>query len=1756
MQLDPSWQATFLGDYPSGFPTAQTLISNAGSAPNGLAPERSRALVGLVEDSWSNPLFVPEGGFPAALLNSESPYYLPASSDQSLLSSFCQGRGLYGDSRLFGFVLVANEGGAMIGGSYNHWQILGQLSKQQLLGEESVYYCDVTGQRHAYSQQLLPTKLNEAVGINEFTLDILAVKTFNQYADIAIFIVPDDTLQTLPSGNQIDLTDYRLAPLPADVAQLPLVVSSSHGGGSSLLQRQDDGVIQQWPDPPQLPPSYPAQDNTGLVLTLSAGDQVAGIDLLDKGSQAQPLTFNTLPSSSPLFLTVGGVKLKIDSQGTVTGAEAWRRPSKKDKAGAAMEGGNGGFTAAAAMPAYQQVSPWVRQFRELYLGSSLDDAWNQPGSGEAFPWWRARGKALSLGDRPELYSFRSGAAPDSDPLTVNPALARLMPDLANLAWQDDFLSVTLSGDADLTRPDWPSLLAWHADGGTSLAAPATASLLAAVNVQRRQQELADLSATEVHYLLYQLPPALLADITTLQEQPAENTTAYQAYPGFDFASGLGAVSGSGTSELLQTLSTMAMALMPERTSSLPDVIFKPGGLPLLLGRLQGRAGSLRLVRMNGYAVNALLLKAEADPAILESRLLVTLEQARRDSEGSLNAVEFEVLALPDARNAADPASLVNQPLSAFLGTEGVAVASDSLLHLDRLPDIYPGRPGQEVAGMPAYYALLDQAAPGEAERSLTLQPFQANQGALLRQGGLLKTPTRDSSFSLVFSTLQRPLLQADVAAAIGAGVDAAPRVHIELVLRSVADRANLYGLYRVSGTDGALLDGQGRRVMPGDAAYAALAIKAAVGQGNNSLLWAAPDHASASFLNSCDWTDPATPKDGESLAIALDPGANYQHFIITAPTREARQALVRSLLQGEPGPEVLDNTRFALARANPGDRNYALGLVAEDPAQFSIGFEDLLDRRDDDYNDVIATWDMREGGFGIGSTTLVDLLADRIPDLAVGSQKGSPSTVVVVATNSGESLQSWQPFGPDDTAGVLVESGDVNADGFDDLVAVRQSLPIGAAAALAAEVQVLFGAASPLPQPARTLAFTAFGGAATGPLSLAVRDLDLDGYAEIALTATNADAQRRSLALELWSFAGGTAQRRTDLPLPSTAALEASHGYAVALGDLDGNGSVELVLGDQQGGDLFVGSIPPTPQEGATEAIAATVLQPYGKGYSQGVRPTVVSAQQTLVQRPAGLAAEALPWSLGAPRGSRQALLGGLGTPGALIVQSANGLDPRPAQVPLAWLSGEDSSAALVAIPWDSRSGAPVFSSGGVSYPAPSLNQPKPDLLQGEPQPILVAAAAGSTTVGLLSGPGASASVHWQAISDSSNTIASNAAAGAGPQTQVGWISDWGANSGGALDASQAREQFSQVSTELVSYSPPFELNLNPMGLSNPQQLLADLAGHASDYLQQVVQPWNSERLLDPAASPWGPGAPGSSNDPYRGPDSPNLPTFTPSFTPLPPPPGTEPSTALVRQFQQRLISTAMASLAINYQHHYSPFWYSPDSWTPELTPTPQFSYLTTPEGRQSQGLDCSNFSSWNYNNAFGIRLESSVAKQAQAREVTVDWLTGGPATLQTKVVATATEIYRDGGSSGHISTHDEVIDYLNRNLQSGDLLYINGTHLDQDPSSANPADATHVITWVNDNSAQHPLSFVHLPEATLSSPSSPSQAQPQNPSQTAAFVIDSTGSESSDDQGQYYPNGVQIRQFDQDVWYLPNIIEIHRWLTPDNVQTLASSLG
>jgi hypothetical protein len=1599
----PDWYLKLLNSpEPAKYPSAKELITFAGGQT--AADPGHRSIVGLIEPGWLNPLFLPEGGYSQQIYDHF--FDLPKNVDESLQSLHSKVQGLSNSFTLYSFVLVANQDGVKRNGSRNHWAAMHELSYEQLTSRDGLKFYGSNGTLYSYQEKIFPDKLSLNSGFGEFTLDILAARTFNQEAHIAIYIVPSTIYETA-NGDAIDLPDFRQAPFSTEARDLPLAVSASYLGNSSMLNKTTGTLRSYWPSKTTLPPLLKRIDNTGVVLTISSGDKYSGLDFSPSEASSEPLHFNGQPSSSSIFLAVGGSALSYekDSDKTViSGAKAWREPGSTVR-----EGGDGGFAPGTAIPDSQRTSPWIKWFQKTYLSNSLADAWTQPVTdGKLLSWWNSKGSSLELQDQSisvrELKFYDASTLKQG--LNITPTKQRHLPDLSNLASPSDFVSLILENDVDLTTKGWSQAVIWDGDGGTSLASPATAAIIAAANARRRDAGMADLSASELQYMLYQIPPGILTDVTALQSRPPATVTGYEAYPGYDFASGLGTVGTTGAISLVDYLSTSALATTPQGSSGACDFAFKPSRMPILLQSLEGESRPLQLLAMNGPAVAALLEEQANDPTSVKARLLETLQAAEERTRGQANPVEYSLIPLSPDWLAADPDSILRRPISEFLLAEGIAVKPESLLDLGSLPDLYPSLAGGAFATSPAYYSLL-VGGPDHAPEPLRIRPFASDRGALLGQGGLLVADDNDQRSSLHLSPLQRPLLVADVARAMQAPL---PGAALRLWLAGSSRSANLYGLYPTRDAVGSLMDADGQRVRPGENGYAALAIQAAFGDGSTSLLWEVPQAGATAIGTTSRWSPLGVSEQGDSLLEAIKPGAFYQHLIVTLPTPEERQALIGRLVNNSLTSEDQARIRFASGKAQGEDFSPAVGL-RQAGAFLSLGFEDGAATGDRDFNDVVASFSAQDVTAQIGSLCLVDTNADRVVEVAAGSQSGTVSSVVIVSTDNGLTLQSWQPFGSSDISGVLVGSGDVNGDGFDDVVAVQAQPPTAApiaagAPAAGAQVAVLLGGSeyrnpdpsASLPSP-RVLSLQASAALGSGPLSLAVRDLNADGYAEILLTASTAAPGRGSLPLEVWSRASGSFQLLQGFNIPATANLDPSHGYNLAVGDLQGDGQAEVVLADAQGANLFVGTVQPGADAESFSFGDSLVLQPYGASFSGGIQPTIVSAQQTITQRPTGLQADSLPWALSLPSGvaagPTQPLLGGLGTPGALVISSpgsassTNFPGPNPAEVPLSALSNPGTAVNLIPIPWSSPDGsAPIFASGGVSYPQPPVNLTN-NAIKGAPSAVLVTAASGANTIELFTNPLANGSPSWAANSASSNGIdfGLNDASSSVSRLQSLWTQSW-SDSPSSSGSKLTREVYGLATTDVVSYQPPFQVNLNPLNLAAPETLLSDLPGHIDSYIQNVVIPWSQGEASDENTNAWGPGAPNSSNFPYDTADRAYLPNFKPDFTPI----NNEDSAtapSLVQQFQQRLVSVALSNMGIDYQHHYSPFWYSPASWSSAQEPTPQRSFEPVPPGRQTQGLDCTNFTSWYYNLAFGFWLNSATPAQATQASVEVSWLPG-----------------------------------------------------------------------------------------------------------------------------------------------------------------------
>ncbi len=189
---------------------------------------------------------------------------------------------------------------------------------------------------------------------------------------------------------------------------------------------------------------------------------------------------------------------------------------------------------------------------------------------------------------------------------------------------------------------------------------------------------------------------------------------------------------------------------------------------------------------------------------------------------------------------------------------------------------------------------------------------------------------------------------------------------------------------------------------------------------------------------------------------------------------------------------------------------------------------------------------------------------------------------------------------------------------------------------------------------------------------------------------------------------------------------------------------------------------------------------------------------------------------------------------------------------------------------------------------------------------------------------------------------------------------------------------------------------------------------------------------------------------------------------PRPDLPGSDPA-----YLRERVIAVAARQIGLAYQHHHIPSW----------TPPPGWAWSPVEAGRNGPGLDCSNFISFVFNYALGIKLPTGIGRQGAALTLAGP---GGAGCLHVEPIG--------------LPAYTE----LGATLKPADLIYIrrrNGT-------------IGHVVMWLG---------------ATGQSP----DGEP--------LVIDCSQTWHLDASGVSIPYGVRLRPFRRGSWYWRQASHAHR---------------
>jgi hypothetical protein len=265
------------------------------------------------------------------------------------------------------------------------------------------------------------------------------------------------------------------------------------------------------------------------------------------------------------------------------------------------------------------------------------------------------------------------------------------------------------------------------------------------------------------------------------------------------------------------------------------------------------------------------------------------------------------------------------------------------------------------------------------------------------------------------------------------------------------------------------------------------------------------------------------------------------------------------------------------------------GLVADSGAVFVIFGSDSLDAQYDlaaDEQDTViygaAASDMLSAD---NAMALADFNGDGLLDLAVGSSLANsnageayiifgnsalPGTIELSAGDEDVTV-SGAAAGDRLSAGGAITAGDVNGDGIDDLV-----LGAFAAASAAGEAYIIYGDSAlsgAIDLSAGDEDVTVSGAAAGDNLTaggaLAAKDISGDGLADIILGAPNASPSARAGAGAAHIIFGSdslaasyTLNADEDVLIEGGALGDSlTGGGAIATGDLNGDGTLDLVLG-------------------------------------------------------------------------------------------------------------------------------------------------------------------------------------------------------------------------------------------------------------------------------------------------------------------------------------------------------------------------------------------------------------------------------------------------------------------------------------------------------------------------------------------------------------------------------------------------------------------
>ena len=240
-----------------------------------------------------------------------------------------------------------------------------------------------------------------------------------------------------------------------------------------------------------------------------------------------------------------------------------------------------------------------------------------------------------------------------------------------------------------------------------------------------------------------------------------------------------------------------------------------------------------------------------------------------------------------------------------------------------------------------------------------------------------------------------------------------------------------------------------------------------------------------------------------------------------------------------------------------GSTNF-IGLAVAPESRYAVGSGAGTAARVELYdtftNTRLRTFDPFPGFTGGVTVATGDVNRDSVPDVIVGAGAGADAHVKVFDGSTGAELSSFYAYDRGFRGGVSVAAGDVNGDGFADLV-------IAAGSGGGPHVQVFGRSSTGTVAPFTGVAglsnsFFAYDTGFTGGVNVAVGDVNGDGFADII---TGADT---GAGPHVKAFNG-----RTTTEVASFFAYPQAFngGVRVGVGDVDRDGRVEILAASGAG---------------------------------------------------------------------------------------------------------------------------------------------------------------------------------------------------------------------------------------------------------------------------------------------------------------------------------------------------------------------------------------------------------------------------------------------------------------------------------------------------------------------------------------------------------------------------------------------------------------